>query len=339
MNQRIRTAILGCGGFAHRHAANLVSLSDDIELVAFCDQNSQNAVTYRETYTNGKAAVFTDHHELIDQVELDLLLIALPPFAHSDEVQLAAEAGINLFIEKPIALTSEHAWSMVQAVESAGVKSQVGFMFRFGEAIETVKQLLHSGEAGRPGLMTARYFCNALHAPWWRERKKSGGQLVEQVIHMIDLMRYLMGEPVSVFSRQENLFHQDVPGYTIEDVSATIYSFANGAMGVVYATNNAIPGKWINDYRLVAEKLTAEFSNANNAQLHMTGEDPLVSRSIQSDRNMHLAEMLDLIQAIRTGGTTRTPIREGALSLDMALGAAESAQKRQEVLFSRSESA
>ena len=339
MNQRIRTAILGCGGFAHRHAANLVSLSEDIELVAFCDQNSQNAVTYRETYTNGKAAVFTDHHELIDQVELDLLLIALPPFAHTDEVQLAAEAGVNLFIEKPIALTSQQAWSMVKAVESAGVKSQVGFMFRFGEAIEIVKQLLHSGEAGRPGLMTARYFCNALHAPWWREREKSGGQLVEQVIHMIDLMRYLMGEPVSVFSRQGNLFHQDVPGYTIEDVSATIYSFANGAMGVVYATNNAIPGKWINDYRLVAEKLTAEFSNANTAQLHMTGEDPLVSRSIQSDRNMHLAELLDLIQAIRTGGNTRTPIREGALSLDMALGAAESAQKRQEVLFSRSESA
>ena len=339
MNQRILTAILGCGGFAHRHAANLVSLSEDIELVAFCDQNSQNAVTYRETYTNGKAAVFTDHHELIDQVELDLLLIALPPFAHTDEVQLAAEAGINLFIEKPIALTSQQAWSMVKADESAGVKSKVGFMFRFGEAIEIVKQLLHSGAAGRPGLMTARYFCNALHAPWWREREKSGGQLVEQVIHMIDLMRYLMGEPVSVFSRQENLFHQDVPGYTIEDVSATIYSFANGAMGVVYATNNAIPGKWINDYRLVAEKLTAEFSNANTAQLHMTGEDPLVSRSIQSDRNMHLAEMLDLIQAIRTGGDTRTPIREGAMSLDMALGAAESAQKRQEVLFSRSESA
>ena len=339
MSKKIRTAILGCGGFAHRHAANLNNLTDDIELVAFCDHHSQNAINYRDTYNKRKAAIYTDHHQMIDQAELDLLVVALPPFAHTDEIQLAAKAGINIFIEKPIALTSEQAWSMVKAVESAGVKSQVGFMFRFGEAIETVKELLHSGEAGRPGLMTARYFCNALHAPWWREREKSGGQLVEQVIHMIDLMRYLMGEPVSVFSRQENLFHQDVPGYTIEDVSATIYSFANGAMGVVYATNNAIPGKWINDYRLVAEKLTAEFSNANTAQLHMTGEDPLVSRSIQSDRNMHLAEMLDLIQAIRTGGDTRTPIREGAMSLDMALGAAESAQKRQEVLFSRSESA
>ena len=339
MSKKIRSAILGCGGFANRHAVNLVSLSDDIELVAFCDQNPQNAISYRDTYNNGKASVFSDHNELIDQVELDLLLVALPPFAHTDEIQLAAEAGINLFIEKPIALTSEQAWTMVKAVESTGVKSQVGFMFRFGEAIETVKELLLSGEAGRPGLMTARYFCNALHAPWWRDREKSGGQLVEQVIHMIDLMRYLMDEPVSVFSRQENLFHQDVPGYTIEDVSATIYTFANGALGVVYATNNAIPGKWINDYRLVAEKLTAEFSNANTAQLHFTGADPLLSKSIQSDRNMHLAEVLDLIQAIRTGGETRTPIREGALSLDMALGAVESAQKRQEVFLSHSKSA
>ncbi len=333
MHKKIRTAILGCGGFAHRHAANLSSLSDDIELVAFCDRNIQNALNYCKAYTAGEAGVFTDHHAMIEAVPLDLLVVALPPFAHTDEVQLAAEAGIHLFIEKPIALTSEQAWSMVEAVESSGVRSQVGFMFRFGEAIETVRGLIRSGEAGKPGLMTARYFCNALHAPWWRERDKSGGQLVEQVIHMIDLMRHLMGEPVSVFSRQENLFHQDTPGYSIEDVSATIFAFENGALGVVYATNGAIPGKWINDYRLVSEKLTAEFANSNNAVLHFTAEEPIRSQTIQSERNVHLSEMQDLIRAIRTGGETRTPIREGALSLDMALKAAESAATRKEVFF------
>ena len=127
-------------------------------------------------------------------------------------------------------------------------------MFRFGDAVEQLKRKIVNGEAGLPGLLSARYFCNNLHASWWRERSKSGGQLVEQVIHMFDLLRYLAGEADSVFSRQENLYHRDVENYAIEDVSATIISFLNGGLGVVYATNNAIPGKWINDYRVVARK-------------------------------------------------------------------------------------
>ena len=179
--------------------------------------------------------------------------------------------------------------------------------------------------------MSARYFCNSLHTPWWRDRSKSGGQLVEQVIHMVDLMRYLMGDAVSAYSRQENIFHRDVTDYTVEDVSATVFGFQGGAIGVIYATNGAIPEKWINDYRFVSQKLTAEFSNANNASLHFTAEAPLRTETISSDKNIYLAELQDLLKSIRNDGQTRTPLREGAKSLDMALAATRSAETRQEV--------
>jgi predicted dehydrogenase len=179
--------------------------------------------------------------------------------------------------------------------------------------------------------MSARYFCNSLHAPWWRDRTKSGGQLVEQVIHMVDLMRYLMGDAISVYSRQENLFHREVEDYTVEDVSATIYGFPGGALGVIYATNGAIPGKWINDYRFVSQKLVAEFTNANNAVFHFTSESPVPMETISSEKNIYLAEMQDLLTAIRTDGQTRTSMREGAKSLDMALAATRAAQARLEV--------
>jgi UDP-N-acetyl-2-amino-2-deoxyglucuronate dehydrogenase len=329
--KRLRTAILGCGGFANRHAQNLIALPDDIELIAFCDHHAWNAHEFSEKYSDGKGTVFTDPQQMFEKADLDLVVICLPPFAHTNEVELAAKHGIHILIEKPIALSSEHAWRMVEAVERAGVKTQVGFMFRFGLAIERLNELIVSGESGPVGLMSARYFCNSLHASWWRDRSKSGGQLVEQVIHMVDLMRYLMGEPVSVYSRQENLFHRDVPDYTVEDVSATVFGFPNGGMGVIYATNGAIPGKWINDYRLVSQKLTAEFTNANNAMFHFTAETPVRTETIASDRNIHLAELQDLLSAIRTNGETRTPMREGAKSLDMALAATRSAQLHQEV--------
>jgi len=327
----LRAGILGCGGFAHRHAQILAALGDQVEMVAFCSRNPANAQAFADQYTGGQGAVFTDHHAMFEQAGLDLVIICLPPHGHTDEVERAAERGIHLLIEKPIALTSEQGWRMVGAAERAGIKTQVGFMYRFGDAVERLRAMLDSGEAGMAGLMSARYFCNALHADWWRARDKSGGQVVEQAIHMFDLLRYLLGDAVSVYSRQENLFHREVSGYTIEDVSATVVGFASGAIGVVYATNAAIPGKWINDYRVVAHRLTAEFASANQATFVFTDDPERPPLVIDSDRDFRQAQTQDLLAAIRTGGSTRTPLREGALTLDLVLGAVRSAETRAEV--------
>jgi len=204
-------------------------------------------------------------------------------------------------------------------------------MYRFGQAIEHLKGALADGSAGAPGLMVARYFCNALHAPWWRVREKSGGQVVEQIIHIFDLARYLLGRPEVVYGRQVNLFHREVEGYTAEDVSGTVVSFESGALAVVGGTNGAIPGKWIGDYRVVTQRITADFTDANHALFCHTAADPVWTTAISSERDLFLAETLDLISAIDSDGQTRTPMREGAETLALVLAAAESAEKRAEV--------
>ena len=102
----LRTAILGCGGFANRHANNLITLPEEIELTAFCDIHEGNAREFSEKYSQGKGAIFTDHRKMFEKANLDLVVICLPPFGHSDEVELAAQHGIHMLIEKPIALTS-----------------------------------------------------------------------------------------------------------------------------------------------------------------------------------------------------------------------------------------
>ncbi len=337
MSQPLRTAILGCGGFAHRHARTLQLLKDDFKMVAFCNRTIEKASAFSEQYTDGKAPVFANHRQMFDQVLLDVVVICLPPYAHSDEVEIAAKLGVHVFIEKPIALTSEQGWQMVNAAENAGIVTQVGFMFRFGEAIEHLKKMIDSGEAEPVGLMSARYFCNALHAPWWRRRDLSGGQLVEQVIHMVDLMRFLMGDAITAYSRQENIFHQDVDDYTVEDVSATIFGFPQGRVGVIYATNGAIPNRWINDYRVVSKNLTVEFTDANDATFHYTAEPDRQPEIIASARDFYLSEMQDFRAAINTDQKTRVPMREGAKSLDLALAATLSAQTGIEVRLSKTE--
>jgi predicted dehydrogenase len=330
----LRAGILGCGGIANRHAQALLGLKEDVELVACCDIDAAKAASFSQQYSAGKAHVYSDHASMYAAAKLDLAVICLPPFAHSNEVAQAAERGIHLLVEKPISLHSDQAWEMVEQAQAAGIKTQAGFMYRFGEAVDLLTQKQASGEAGKPGLFSASYFCNALHAPWWRERDKSGGQTVEQIIHLFDLMRVLLGEPVSVFSKQANLFHQDVPNYSIEDVSATIATFSNGAFGIIYASNAAIPNKWLKEWKLVSEKLVVNFADWNHATFTSTSSPLADPFTMASDRDVFLAQMQDLVKAIQTGGETRTPLIEGARSLDLVLAAQRSSESHLEVSLS-----
>ena len=328
---KFKTALIGCGGIANRHMSVISSLGDKIEMVAFCDIAEDRAKAFAERYKAPKAAIFTDFAKMYKRVDLNLVYICLPPFAHTNEVEFAAEKGIHIFIEKPIAVDMETANRMVEAVQKHNVKSQVGFMFRFGEAIETVKALLDSGEAGPTGLMIARYMCNALHAPWWRDRSKSGGQVVEQIIHLFDLTRYLLGEAESVFCFMDNIFHTETEDYTAEDVSATSLKFKSGAVATVSGTNGAIPGQWLSQYELITRNLTVNFSDANNATLRHTNLAWPKTTTISSQKDIYLAETLDLIAAIEADKDARTPMSEGAKTLELVLAVREAADTGQPV--------
>ncbi len=328
--KRYRVGLLGCGGIAHTHARSILK-TGRMELVAFCDMEEQRAKEFNERYAQGSGQVFTNYQKMLELAKLDILYICLPPFAHSDEVELAAKAGVHIFIEKPIALDMETANRMVRACKEHGVKSQVGFMNRHGEAVLTVKRMIESGEAGQVGWMVAWYMCNSLHALWWRDKAKSGGQIVEQIIHTFDLARYLLGEPVSVFCHLDNLFHRDVPNYTSEDVSATSVRFNTGAVATIAGTNGAIPGKWINQWKLVTQNFTIDFTDANNAVLVQTNLLHTRTLTINADKDLYLAETLDLLSAIERGGETLCPIEEGAKTLRFVLAVRQSGETGQVV--------
>ena len=324
----LRTAFIGCGGFARRHAAILAKL-DDVHLVGFCDRDVERAESLNQEFAGGRANVYTDYEAMFAELGLDVVYICLPPYAHGREVELACEHGVHFLIEKPIALSMELAESMAASVQASGVKSQVGFLYRFGAAARQLKQRLPTEPLA--GFMVARYACNSLHRPWWRNRSLSGGQLVEQAIHLLDLTRFFFGEPAQVFSMQDNLFHGQVEGYTSDDASGTIIQFASGGLAVLAATNGAIPGRWDYDWRLMLPGLTADFADANHAVFHDTRlADPgaaVLAETVAADVNMVLAETLDLIAAIRDNRATTVPIEEGVRTLRLALAASQSAQR------------
>lgn len=330
----LRTAIIGCGRFARRHAAILAAL-DQVELVGFCNRTIEKAVAFNETYASGRALVYADYGRMFDELALDLVYICLPPYAHGNEVELACRHGVHFLIEKPIALEMDLAHRMTAAVKASGVKSQVGFMFRHGEATQRLKHALLTSPPPHGAFMTLAYACNALHSAWWRDRNKSGGQLVEQAIHLLDLTRYFLGEPVEVFAAQANLFHRDVPDYTVEDASATVVRFVSGSLAVLTATNGAIPGRWEAGWRVVAPGLTADFANANHAVFHDTRpervENVPAAETVAAETDLYLAETLDLLAAIRDDRPAAVPIEEGVRTLALALAARQSAEENRPI--------
>lgn len=323
--QKVKVGFIGCGGIAQRHLRNTGKIPE-AEVVAACDTNKEAVEKVGMSY---HCSTFTDYHEMVRKIKLDAVIITVPPFAHSDEVQLAAKKNIHIFIEKPIALNIDLAREMVEAVEKYKVKSQVGFMWRFSPVIEELKEMIDLGRAGQPGLLVAEYYCNSLHRFWWREKEKSGGQLTEQAIHFIDLARFLFGEGHSVLSIMNNLFHTEVENYTSEDVSSTIITFENGAIASINATNGAIPGRWFAPCRVVAKNITVYFDSleapSSKATFYYTKKE-VVKKEVESDKDFYLAELADFINAIKTDSKTRIPIIEGAKALEITLAANKSAE-------------
>jgi predicted dehydrogenase len=299
---------------------------EEVELVGFCDQVPENAIAFSKQYGDDTGQVYSECERMFEEQDLDVVYICLPPYAHTGEVELACRYGVHFLIEKPIALTMELAGAMAEQVRASGVKSQVGFMYRHGEATLWLKRYMCEAGVAARGFLSARYSCNSLHGPWWRDRSKSGGQVTEQVIHLLDLARFFLGEPVLVYSMQDNLFHRDVADYTVEDASATAIRFDTGGIAAIAATNGAIPNRWDYDARVVLSDLTADFEDSNHAVFHHTGKGWPAQTTVAAEKDVYLAETLDLLAAIREDRPTLVPIEEGVRALNLALAAARSAE-------------
>jgi predicted dehydrogenase len=320
----LRVGILGCGGIAARHAGAIAALPDAVELVACCGRDSARTEAFAAQH-GGRA--FTDLDAMID-VGIDLVVVTIPPFARNGEVEHIAARGVNLLVEKPIALDTAAATRMADAVEASGVVAAIGFMYRFGDAVRRWRE----SDTGAVGLYAGSYHCNALHADWWRTRAKSGGQIVEQVIHQIDLIRHLIGEPDTVYARMANLNHRDTPGYDVEDVSAILFGWNDGRIATLNASNIAVPGLWYKDWNIFAERVTGRFTSWNDAILTRTdgsGE----SETITGPTAPFVAQIADVAAAIRDRRAPHIPLREGVGTLRLALAAARSATERREIVL------
>lgn len=319
----LRVGLLGCGGIGARHAGAVAALPEAMELVACCGRDADRTKAFAD---ERGAASYIDLDQMLAVEKLDLVIATLPPFSRNGEVETVARAGVHLLVEKPIALNQAAANSMVADVEATGVVAAIGFMYRFGDAIRRWNE----ADTGRVGIYAGAYHCNALHADWWREEAKSGGQILEQVIHQIDLIRHLMGEPDSVYARRSNFAHHDTPGYDVEDMSSIIFGWDDGRIATLNASNIAVPGVWHKEWAVYAERMTGRFTSWNDAVLTSTLGDG-AAEEIVGPTDPFVAQLADVHRAITTGTAPHIPLAEGARTLRVALAARQSADEKQEI--------
>jgi predicted dehydrogenase len=331
MTSNLSIGILGAG-FAAKHVQRLLTI-EDVTVSAVCATSEAKAWAFIDKMGARDAAGFGEFEEMLAKTKLDALYVCIPPYAHRGQVEKAAGLGTHLFLEKPIAWDTAAAERQAVAIERAGLVSMVGYHNRFRESVEVFKALIDTGTAGRASLFQGRYWCNMLGPAWWRSGLLSRGQIFEQVIHVYDMACYLMGEPESVCAFSDNLVHNHIEDYTIEDTSASIIRFKNGALASIVGSNSAMPGRYLADFRVVYEKAVLDYRSTGQdavtppqAVVYEYPVESMTTCEITETRDPHLEETREFLAAIRGQAVSRTPVRDGVQGVRLVSAALESAQ-------------
>lgn len=307
---------MGAGGIANNHASRISNINE-AEIVSVSDVEFEKAKKFAEKW-GGKP--FDSWEKMYRNTELDAVWICIPPFAHTNEVMEAAERGINIFIEKPIALSLDLAKKMEKAVIESGIISWVGYHFRQSYSVRYVKDLLCK-QGGNIGLLLGRWWGGIVGGPghWWWKKEKSGGQIVEQATHIYDLARFLAGDVVSVYAEIDKVMYEDLSEYTIEDVAATVLRFKNNAVGVITNTSAAKKNGHKVEMEVVSRHLQAFLKGTHKAIIY--GEKGMLE--IESFNDPYFDEDYKFIKAVLSDGESEVPISEGVKTLEVTLAALE----------------
>ena len=312
----VRIGFVGAGGIAQAHW-DALSKIEGVALVAFCDIEASRAEAAAARFG---ATAYTDYETMLLEQPMDALYVCVPPHAHGGVEELAAQKGIHLFVEKPVARSLERARQIEAAIQKAGILSSVGYHFRYYGATERARERLQ----GLPIGMAIGYWHGGMPGvPWWRQHALSGGQLVEQTTHIVDLARYLVGEVAEVHAYfAHGVVPLPYPDGDVSEAGVVALRFATGAVGVI--TNTCMlnaPGEVA--LKIYTPDRILEVGWGKLIETEANRREEYTSRD-----NPYLNEDRAFIEAIRTGDRSliRAPYSDAVRTLAVTLAADESAR-------------
>lgn len=238
---RIRFGIVGCGVIAPWHA-RAISGTAEAELVACCDVIEERARKLAADF--GEPAVYVDYSEMLSRDDIDAVCVCTPSGLHGRVTVDAARAGKHVMCEKPVEITLPAIDAMVEACKSAEVKLGVIFQRRTSPLWQKVKETVDSGRMGRMVLGDAylkyhrsqEYYDSGDWRGTWA--LDGGGALMNQGVHMVDIIRWIMGPVDTLYAQADHL----VRNIEVEDTACAVIKYSSGAFGVLEGTTSLRPG-------------------------------------------------------------------------------------------------
>ena len=247
MNQRLRYALIGCGRIAPNHIAAVLKNDDTLSLCAVCDllPERMEAVLGPVSAEERKTvARYTDYRKMLAEIHPQLVAIATESGRHAQIGLDCIAAGASVIIEKPLALSMADGRALIAAAREANVKLCACHQNRFNKSIQKIRTAVEEDRFGRMLHGAAHVRWNRgkdyyEQSPWRGTWAQDGGALMNQCIHNIDLLRWMMGDEVDeVFAYTDRLKHDYIEA---EDLGMALVRFHNGAYGLIEGTTNVYP--------------------------------------------------------------------------------------------------
>lgn len=343
----MKYALIGCGRIATNHVKAV--LNNNLEFVAVCDvipEQMEVLLAKHDLQNDDSIKRYTDYKKLIDENELDLVGIATESGIHAEIALYCIEHNVNVIIEKPMAMSIEDANKIIALAEEKNVKVSACHQNRFNVAVQEMRKALETGRFGRlsHGSIHVRWNRNQgyyTQAPWRGTWAQDGGALMNQCIHGIDLLRWMMGNEIDeVYGVTRQQFHDYLEA---EDVGMAVVKFKNGAVATIEGTTNVYPQNLEETLYLFGENGTVKLGGKSTNNIDVwnfadeTEEDQANKGLEEATSNVygngHTSLYADVMDAIVNDRAPYVDAHAGKNALELVLAIYKSQKEGKAVKF------
>ncbi|MGI8497796.1 MAG: Gfo/Idh/MocA family protein [Gemmatimonadaceae bacterium] len=346
-----RMVLVGCGRISERHM-EAIEHNPGLELVAVCDETPERARVAGERVS---VPAFTSFSAMLAETDADAAVICTPSGLHPRHGIMAAQRGLHVICEKPMATRLEEADALVRACDESGVHLFVVKQNRLNPGIELLKRAVEKGRFGRIYLANTTVRWNRPQsyydsAPWRGTWEFDGGAFMNQASHYVDMIQWLMGPVESVSAKTATLGRR----IESEDTGVVLLRFRNGALGTIEVTMLTYPRNMEGSVTILGERGSVKVGGTalNRIEHWEFAEYDDDDREAEAQRaapnplsvygSGHRPYYENVVKVLRGEATPGTDGREGRKSLELILGIYESARTGTEVslplrTFSREE--
>ena len=332
----MKYAIIGCGRIAKNHIK--AALDNNLNIVAVCVVLEDNIDDIIEKNQIENTKKYFDYKQMILENEIDLISIATESGLHAEIALYCIENNINVIIEKPMAMSLEDADKIIALAEQKKVKVSACHQNRFNVAVQQLREAVERNRFGKisHGSIHVRWNRNKdyyTQAPWRGTWAQDGGALMNQCIHGIDLLRWMMNdEIIEVYGKTQQQFHNYLE---TEDIGMAVVTFKNGAIATIEGTTNVYPKNLEETLYIFGEKGTAKLGGKSVNTIDVwdfadiTEEDQKNKGFEEQTQNVygngHTSLFADMIDAIKNDRQPYVDGKAGREALELVLAIYKSA--------------